>query len=86
MTLKYSPPGQGAHQDDPVRTAAIYRLGFRYRQSDSRWHFHSLAQLVGRSDVSRHVQPNGWNGNLDLAILKIPLDIGARGRFQEAFL
>jgi hypothetical protein len=89
VTLPYVDPGVAARPGDAARrTAVVFSLCAWMRLAASRWHFESIAEMIDRSELTRHTQPGGL-GDADLAVLRIPLQAtvrGARGERMRARL
>jgi len=83
VDLKYGPGGAG-HAEGRLRTPTVLLLGTRIRLESRRLHFESLGDLVSHADERILLQPGGWNGTDDVAIVRITLGIPLSSSPMEA--
>ncbi len=80
VTLPYLDPGVATPPgEQATRTAVVFRLCAWIALAERRWLFRSLAELLERAELARHLQPGGWDGNADVALLRLPLEVVIRG-------
>ena len=80
VTLPYSLPDVASPQAVSLpQTAVMFMLAAWIRMHSSRWRFASLAELIERSELSRHAGEASWQDGDDAIILRMPLDAALRG-------
>lgn len=85
ITLPYVDAGVAVQAGETVlRTATFFSLCAWLRLAAPRWIFGSLADLIERSEMSRHIGAGASNaGSDDLILLRVPLSIHLHGKFDE---
>jgi hypothetical protein len=84
VTLPYGDPGVATPPGErPGRTAVVLTLCAFIALANPRWHFTSLADLLERAELARHVERGGWDGQADVALLQVPLEAVLRGGRDE---
>jgi hypothetical protein len=85
VTLPYANPATAVTPADSLLyTATFFTLCVWINLRRSRWIFSSLAEILERSELVRHLAPAAWTGGHDVALLRIPLTFALRGRFNES--
>lgn len=84
VTLPYQDPGTATPERETiVRTATLFGLCAWIVQDAGRWHFGSVAELIDRSEIGRHLAGMAWQASDDVAILRLPVTAMLRGSFGE---
>jgi len=84
ITLPYVDPGVAARPGDASRrTAVVFSLCAWISLGAPRWRFESVGELIDRSELGRHAQPGGLDGDADVVLLRIPLQATIRGERGE---
>jgi hypothetical protein len=84
ITLPYLDTGSAGRGDNPVlRTASVFSLCAWIAMSSHRFRFDSLAEILDRAELSRHVAPSAFGGADDGFVLRVPLAVLLRGRLRE---
>ena len=84
VTLPYLDPGVASPAgEQATRTAVVFRLCAWIALAHRRWVFGSLGEILERSELVRHLQPGGWDGTSDVALLRLPLETALRGGRSE---
>ena len=72
IDLQYGPGGV-QYPEGRMRTPIILTLGMWIHLEQHRLHFESLASLLSRSEEIITLQPNGWSGTDDLAVVRLKI-------------
>jgi|GEM_PF-3513504 len=84
VRLPFFDPGTAGRGDQPVlRTAAVFSLSAWIPMARHRYRFDSIAEILERAELSRHVAASAFNGTDDGFALRIPLAVLLRGRLRE---
>ena len=84
VLLPYAEPGSAVTPADSLLyTAVVFALCVWIELDAPRWRFSSLAQMIDRSELTRHLAAAAWNAADDVALLRVPLNFALRGRFAE---
>jgi hypothetical protein len=85
VTFPYADPATAVTPADSLLyTATLFTLCVWINLRRPRWVFSSLAEIIERSELVRHLAPASWSGGHDVALLRIPLTFALRGRFHES--
>ncbi len=65
------------------RTGVVFLLGAWINMNSPLWVFDRLADLLSRSTMDRMLQPGGWDGTMDAALVRLDCNLTLTGRRKE---